>query len=225
VLAYQPELQKSDADLKAYFVRGGSEAAYDTFKTKLANLSSLSDIANGPAYCSNAAAAFDMALKSRQALSSFVADQRLMIAMPQQTACTEARLAPLQTAALMKPVKVAEAKPAHVTVPVMKALPVQVRMAAKEAEEPQEAVGVPAHALPASPYGAPDSPAYEAPPATYAYQDREDAPPPLPPRPARPRASDAYYAARYAYYQSRMAQTDNWAPPPPGQTDYYYGGE
>jgi hypothetical protein len=83
VLAYQPELQKSDADLKAYFIRGGSEAAYDTFKTKLANLSSLSDIANGPAYCSNAAAAFDMALKSRQALSSFVADQRLMIAMPQ----------------------------------------------------------------------------------------------------------------------------------------------
>ena len=87
VLAYQPELQKSDADLKAYFVRRGSEADYDTFKTKLANLSSLSDIANGPAYCANAGAAFDMALRSHQALSSFVADQRLMIAVPEADAC------------------------------------------------------------------------------------------------------------------------------------------
>src|SRR5262249_57347943 len=46
VLAYRPELQKSDADLKTYFLRregARGEAAYDTFKTKLANLSSFSD--------------------------------------------------------------------------------------------------------------------------------------------------------------------------------------
>src|SRR5690348_14651241 len=87
VLAYRPELQKSDAELKSFFIRKGSEAEYDTFKTKLANLSSLSDIANGPAYCANAGAAFDIALRSRQSLDSFVADQRLMIALPKETMC------------------------------------------------------------------------------------------------------------------------------------------
>lgn len=87
VIAYRPELQKSDNDLKSYFIRQGSEAAYDTFKTKLANLSSLSDIANGPAYCDNAASAFDIALSSRQSLDSFVAGQQLMIALPQPDLC------------------------------------------------------------------------------------------------------------------------------------------
>ena len=39
VLDYQPGLQKSDADLMAYFRnRDGSEAGYDSYKTKLANL-------------------------------------------------------------------------------------------------------------------------------------------------------------------------------------------
>jgi len=87
VTAYRPQLQRSDNDLKSYFRRQGSEAAYDTFKTKLANLSSLSDIANGPAYCATAAAAFDAALSSRQSLDDFVADQQLMITLPQQTLC------------------------------------------------------------------------------------------------------------------------------------------
>src|ERR1700749_4105549 len=71
--AYRPELQRAGAELKTYFIRQGSEAAYDTFKTKLANLSSLSNIANGPAYCDNTAASFEAALNSRQALDDFVA--------------------------------------------------------------------------------------------------------------------------------------------------------
>ena len=79
IIAYRPELQRSDAELKTYFIRQGSEAAYDTFKTKLANLSSLSTIANGPAYCDAAAASFEAALSSRQALDDFVASQQLMI--------------------------------------------------------------------------------------------------------------------------------------------------
>jgi hypothetical protein len=87
VTAYRPQLQKSDNDLKAYFRRQGSEAAYDTFKTKLANLSSLSDIANGPAYCANAAASFEAAFSGRQSLDDFVADQPLMIALPQPAMC------------------------------------------------------------------------------------------------------------------------------------------
>jgi len=87
VITYRPELQRSDNDLKNYFIRQGSEAAYDSFKTKLANLSSLSDIANGPAYCDNAAAAFDAALGSRQSLDAFVAGQPLMISYTQPELC------------------------------------------------------------------------------------------------------------------------------------------
>ena len=102
VIAYRPELQKSDADLKAYFVRrdgARGEAEYDTFKTKLANLSSLSDIANSSGYCANARAAFDMAMQGRQNLASFVADQRLLIALPEQQLCGAAPTRPITAAA------------------------------------------------------------------------------------------------------------------------------
>ena len=37
VLAYQPELQQSDANLLAYFQRTGSTADYHSYKTSLAN--------------------------------------------------------------------------------------------------------------------------------------------------------------------------------------------
>ena len=216
VLAYQPELQKSDADLKAYFARRGNEAEYDTFKTKLANLSSLSDIANGTAYCENAAAAFDMALKSRQALSSFVADQRLMIAMPQQTLCAAPKPVLVQAAAV-KPVavKIAEVKAAPVKLASAKAAQ-PVKLAAEA--QLYSVAGVPAHAMPASPFGGeaaadevvgPASDVYEARSAPGAYDrasydrapEQGDADLPLPPRPPRTREAsrlEAYYAAQYA---------------------------
>jgi hypothetical protein len=229
VLAYQPELQKSDSDLKAYFIRRGSEAAYDTFKTKLANLSSLSDIANGPAYCANAGAAFDMALRSHQALSSFVADQRLMIALPQQTVCGEPKSsAPvMQAANKAPPVRLAETRP--------EPPPARVRMAAAAPPRamPENVPGVPVYEMPASPYGDENVPppgyyrqddARMGPPAAYR-EDRDDvemAPPP--PRPARPRLQQAsrdddYYAALYADQARRRYR---WAPPPPPPEDYYY---
>jgi len=87
IIAYRPELQRSDSDLKKYFIRQGGEAGYDTFKTKLANLSSLSNIANASAYCDATAASFDAALSSRQSLDDFVATQQLMISLPEQTLC------------------------------------------------------------------------------------------------------------------------------------------
>jgi len=194
VVAYRPELQKSDADLKAYFIRQGDETQYDTFKTKLANLSSLSDIANGPAYCANAGAAFDMALRSRQSLASFVADQRLMIALPQRKLC-EARpdlasaSAPARLAALPRPL----ARP-------------PVRLQAPEAAVD----GVPSHDLPATPYGdasdrqydrtadASDRQAWEDQArsdqarADRTHEDYDDQDMPLPPRPQRPRAYRQY---------------------------------
>ena len=49
VLGHRAELQRSDDDLKSYFVRNGGEAGYDSYKTKLANLA-----AHGPATDRNA---------------------------------------------------------------------------------------------------------------------------------------------------------------------------
>jgi hypothetical protein len=179
VIAYRPALQKSDADLKAYFVRregARGEAEYDTFKTKLANLSSLSDIANSAGYCASARAAFDLAMRDRQSLGSFVADQRLMIALPEQKLCAADPARPLT----------AGAEPAA-----------PLRFAAVT---PVAVAGVPQHDLPASPYdGAPDArvapPAYPPPQGFQAYESRDGdedddddaaAIPPAPPRPVSP---------------------------------------
>jgi len=158
VLAYRPELQKSDADLKAYFLRregARGEAAYDTFKTKLANLSSFSDVTNS-AYCANTRAAFALALTSRQSLASFVADQRLMIALPAQQLCTADPAAPMIATRAPAPVELAAA-------------PVAVS-------------GVPQPNLPAAPYGispaVPPSRVLPPAPATYppqqGYEDQDD---------------------------------------------------
>ncbi len=194
VIAYRPELQKSDAALKAFFIRQGNVAEYDTFKTKLANLSSLSTIANGAAYCRNANAAFDMALHSHQSLASFVADQRLMIALPQRAQCdvrpTMAMAEPGPDAA--PPVRIAKAQSAAIA-------------------------GVPAHDLPATPYGAAPPPAQDYDAQAYAenydrqvaedrardqagetaFDDAEDLP--VPPRPYRSRGRSYSRDDRYSY--------------------------
>jgi len=132
VMAYRPELQKSDADLKTYFLRRQGvrgEAAYDTFKTKLANLSSLSEVTDA-GYCANMRAAFAMAFSGHQSLASFVADQRLMIALPDQQLC--------------------KAEPARRM--VAEADPVAVPSRTRSAPARSVAVsGVPQHRLPASP--------------------------------------------------------------------------
>jgi hypothetical protein len=161
VVMYRPELQKSDAELKAYFIKKGSEAEYDTFKTKLANLSSLSNIANGPAYCANAGAAFDIALRSRQPLASFVADQRLMIALPKQNMCTN------------RPLQALAAPPARLAAPAKPPL----RVARVQPPAPPVLAGVPSHDLPATPYGAVPEQSYrdydEARPAPRASDERQ----------------------------------------------------
>jgi hypothetical protein len=143
VLAYRPELQKSDADLKDYFLRREGtrgEAAYDTFKTKLANLSSFGDATNGARYCASTRAAFALALERHQSLASFVADQRLMIALPAQQLCAaEPGNAPVIAAAGPAPVTPATVMPIAVS-------------------------GVPQYSVPASPFGAAPSPRVSAPP-------------------------------------------------------------
>jgi hypothetical protein len=52
VLAHRAELQRSDDDLKAYFVRNGGEAGYDAYKTKMANLAAHGPATDLNAFCS-----------------------------------------------------------------------------------------------------------------------------------------------------------------------------
>src|SRR4051812_48382779 len=182
VIAYRPELQKSDATLKAFFIRQGNVAEYETLKTKPANLSSLSSIAKGAGYCRNANAAFDMALNNRQSLASFVADQRLMIALPQRTQCDAAPVMAMAAPDAAPPVRTARAQSAAVA-------------------------GVPAHDLPAMPYAAQDYDA-QAYAENYdrqvaedrardqagetAFNDAQDLP--VPPRPYRSRGRSYQYS-------------------------------
>jgi hypothetical protein len=225
VIAYRPELQQSDADLKAYFVRrdgARGEAEYDTFKTKLANLSSLSDIANSTGYCASTRTAFDMAMQSRQSLASFVADQRLMIALPEQKLCAA------EPAATMT----ARAEPAT-----------PLRFAAVT---PVAVAGVPSHDMPASPYGArmgspdaqvaPPTPAYQPPQSTGARDgdededyDNDDADAlPIPPAPLRPQRPAVIQAQRSQAYGA-AGWPPGWGPQPyprwyrPDPYSYYYG--
>jgi hypothetical protein len=73
VRAHQPELIDSDGQLKAYFVRrdGGrrGEASYHTYKTELANSSSLRSIRSTNEFCDRADADFD-AVEGRAGLSA-----------------------------------------------------------------------------------------------------------------------------------------------------------
>jgi hypothetical protein len=65
VRAHRPELLRSDAAVKAFFVnRGKGEAAYHTFKTDLANSAAMSS-ASGDSFCGQAAAKFDRAERAR----------------------------------------------------------------------------------------------------------------------------------------------------------------
>ena len=78
VRSYQTDLQASDHQLQNFFHRlygQSGEANYHSFKTHLANASSLESIKD-PGYCANALATFDSALsRDRKSLVAFIADQ------------------------------------------------------------------------------------------------------------------------------------------------------
>jgi hypothetical protein len=82
VTAHQVELQKSDADLMAYFKKRdhGKEAGYDSYKTKAANLSANRSASDGALYCQAIAQKFDIAEHST--LKDFIAGERLLITTP-----------------------------------------------------------------------------------------------------------------------------------------------
>jgi hypothetical protein len=84
VLADRLDLQKSDADLMAYFKnRDGSEAGYDSYKTKLANLAAGRQ-AGDDGFCAATARAFNAA--EGVGLAEFVGAQHLLIAAPESCA-------------------------------------------------------------------------------------------------------------------------------------------
>ena len=240
VIAYRPELQDSDAALKAFFVRRGGEhgeAGYDTFKTKAANLSALEQARDTSAFCADAHALFGAALANRGSLMSFVDNRSGGTDLG--NICVESRPTPV-------PVRTADARPVEVTpVPVaasamkIPTAPVRVATAPVKAtavrvadvRSADEAVGgVPAYAEPAIPYRS----ANAAPPPAMdrnagrddgrddardqddedqvqpAYATEQDEAPP----PPRPR----YYQIRdqnYSYGGYGGYSNYNYAPPPP----------
>jgi hypothetical protein len=85
VLADQPQLQKSDADLMTYFRnRDGTEAGYDSYKTKLANLAAGRSSADGGRFCAATARVFQAS--EGVPLKDFIAGQHLLIAAPESCA-------------------------------------------------------------------------------------------------------------------------------------------
>jgi hypothetical protein len=86
VLADQPQLQKSDAELMDYFRnRDGNEAGYDSYKTKLANLAAMRSSMDGARYCAAINADFAAATSSA-GLTDFIAHDRLLITVPEACA-------------------------------------------------------------------------------------------------------------------------------------------
>jgi hypothetical protein len=86
VLAYRTELQVSDAALMNYYrSRDGNDVGYDSYKTKLANLSASRSAAEGARYCQAANREF-AAADQGGSLKDFVAGQRLLIAAPEACA-------------------------------------------------------------------------------------------------------------------------------------------
>jgi hypothetical protein len=209
VMTYRPELQSSDATLKAFFVRRGGEhgeAGYDTFKTKAANLSALEQARDTPAFCADAHALFRAALSNQGSLMSFVDARSTDIG----NICVDSRPTPPALAR-------AEVRPAPALVRVAESRPAEVAVG-----------GVPAHSLPAIPYRHEDPAPPPAPIASRAVDreedrdaaqnDQEDARPsyanednaPLPPRPH-------YYQIRSRPdrdYEDRNDQDRAYYPPP-----------
>jgi hypothetical protein len=78
VTTYQRDLQASDLALQNFFLRMYGQtgiADYHSFKTRLANMSSIQSIHDTQGYCANAQATFDAALINKKSLPVFLASQ------------------------------------------------------------------------------------------------------------------------------------------------------
>jgi hypothetical protein len=230
VIAYRPELQDSDAALKAFFVRRGGEhgeAGYDTFKTKAANLSALEQARDARAFCADAHALFQAALANRGSLMSFVDTRSGGTELG--NICVESRPAPLAVrTADARPVEVVPVPVAVAAVKIPTAPPKPVAsIKVADVHPADEAVGgVPAYAGPAIPYGHPDA---APPPAPVRQADRDyarDQDDEDQVQPVYATEEDAAPPPRPRYYQVRSRAYDDYdnsyAPPPPPRP-YSYG--
>ncbi len=103
VLAHQPELIASDANLKAFFTRHDGrhgEAGYHTYKTELANAASLSSLRDD-GFCDRTAAEFDASSDSGR-LAAF-ADAQAWTAVAVYPTCPGIAAPVLQTASATPP--------------------------------------------------------------------------------------------------------------------------
>ena len=214
VMAYRPELQDSDAALKAFFVRRGGEhgeAGYDAFKTKAANLSALEQARNTDAFCADAHALFQAALANRGSLMSFVESRSNPADIG--NVCVESRPQPLpvrsadERSVTVAPVPAGAAAVRIPSAPVaVAAAPAKAATSVKVADvHPADAAvgGVPSFNGPAIPYrnaGAAPPPPAAAPLASRA-PDSDSA-----------RDQDQEDDAQPAY------ATEEDAPPPPPRT-------
>jgi hypothetical protein len=80
VTTYQRDLQASDVALQMFFSRLNGQsgiANYHSFKTQLANTSSIQSGRDPRTYCANAQATFDAALAKKNSLKTFIAGQAI----------------------------------------------------------------------------------------------------------------------------------------------------
>ena len=224
VMSYRGELQSSDAALKAFFVRRGGEhgeAGYDSFKTKAANLSALEQARHAGAFCADAHALFAAAFAHQGSLMSFVENRAGQTDIG--GICAESR-----------PVLARSESQPPMAAPTVKVVAADVAVG-----------GVPAHSLPAIPYGHEDR---ADPPVRDSRADLavvrghdEDVSPAdvdeedLPPPPRRWRYSDARERSYDGYAPRSYGPPPNWqqgwgqqawrdyppAPPPPPSYRWY----
>jgi hypothetical protein len=221
VIAYRPELQDSDAALKAFFVRRGGEhgeSGYDAFKTKAANLSALEQARDARAFCADAHVLFQAVLANRDSLISFVESRSDGTELG--NVCRESRPTPLPVRAAeagsveVAPVPVAAAAVKIPSGPVNVAAARSVKVA--DVHPADDAVGgVPAYSEPASPYRDPDAAAPQPPDRDARDQDGEDQ--------VQPATEQDEAPPPPRYYQIRSRTYDdygNYAPPPPRAYSY-----
>jgi hypothetical protein len=241
VVAHRDELQRSDADLKAYFIAENGEhgeAAYDAYKTRVANLAAHAPAVDNRAFCAATDREFDALSASPDGLIHALAAEPmpanvckapvLAAAMPQPAPKAAPR--PLQVAAAEVVGGVGAAPPV-----LPKSAPLKVTV---------EVAGVTAAAVPAMPYSAAPppvarmtreedaiDPADIVPPESYAQDSRaaSDRGDEAPRATARRDAEDDYAPAdrrersryddappRFAYASRRdVERYDDYAPPAP----------
>ena len=97
VLAHRPELQRSDDDLKAYFISNGGESGYDSYKTRLANLAAHGPATDRNAFCAATGDDF-RALAASGDLQDAAAGEKLLAGEACEAPVVAAKIVPVRVA-------------------------------------------------------------------------------------------------------------------------------